>query len=93
MVRRREAFRAEQVLDQKAGIHFAPGTEQNLPARGCMRRHADLRCDGIYWFRLFPRGWDTRLLDDGSYRVRVRAWDVAGNRAEANVQVTVDNGV
>ena len=31
-VRRREAFRAEQVLAQPAGEHFAPGTEQNLPA-------------------------------------------------------------
>ncbi len=93
MVRRREAFRAEQVLDQPAGLHFAPGTEQNLPANGCMRRHADLRCDGIYWFRAFPGGWDTRRHTDGRYRVRVRVWDVAGNRAEANVLVTVDNGV
>jgi hypothetical protein len=93
MVRRREAFRAEQVLDQPAGRHFAPGTEQNLPARGCMRRHADLRCDGIYWFRVFPQGWDTRQLADGSYRVRVRVWDVSGNLEEANVDVTIDNGV
>jgi hypothetical protein len=93
MVRRREAFRAEQVLDQPAGDHFAPGTEQNLPAGGCMRRHAELSCDGVYWFRLFPRGWDTTRLPDGRYEVRVRAWDVAGNLTRADVAVTLANGV
>ena len=93
LVRRRESFRAEPVLDPPADLHFAPGTEQNLPARGCMRRHADLRCDGIYWFRVFPQGWDTRRHADGRYRVRVRVWDVAGNVAEANVVATIDNGV
>jgi hypothetical protein len=93
MVRRREAFRAEQVLDQSASRHFAPGTEQNLPAGGCMRRHAELRCDGIYWFRLFPLGWDTTRLADGRYEIRVRAWDVAGNLASASVEVALANGV
>ena len=93
IVRRREAFRAEQVLDQPADRHFAPGTEQNLPAGGCMTRHAAIRCDGVYWFRLFPRFWDTTRLPDGRYDVRVRAWDVAGNLADASVPVTIANGV
>jgi hypothetical protein len=93
MVRRREAFRAGQLLDLPAGLHFAPGTEQNLPAGGCMQRHATMRCDGIYWFRAFPRYWDTTRLPDGRYEMRVRAWDVAGNLATASVAVTVANGV
>ena len=93
LVRRREAFRAEQVLDQAADRHFAPGTEQNLPAGGCMQRHAAIRCDGVYWFRVFPRFWDTTALRDGRYDVRVRAWDVTGNVAEANAPVTIANGV
>ena len=93
LVRRREAFRAEQLLDQPAGLHYAPGTEQNLPAKGCMRQPPGVRCDGIYWFRAFPRGWDTRRHPDGRFRVRVRVWDVAGNRTEANVPVTLDNGL
>jgi hypothetical protein len=93
IVRRREAFRSEQVLELPAGRHFAPGTEQNLPAKGCMNRHAELRCDGVYWFRLFPQGWDTARLADGGYEVRVRAWDVAGNVTRAVVPVTIANGV
>ena len=93
IVRRREAFRSEQVLDLAAGLHFAPGTEQNLPAGGCMSRHATMRCDGIYWFRAFPRYWDTTRLSDGRYEVRVRAWDVAGNLATASVAVSIANGV
>ena len=40
-VRRREVFRAEQLLGLAAGRHYAPGTEQNLPASGCM--HLTLR--------------------------------------------------
>jgi hypothetical protein len=93
MVRRREAFRAEQVPDRPASRHFAPGTQQNLPAGGCMRRHSELSCDGVYWLRLFPLGWDTTRLPDGRYAVRIRAWDVAGNLARASVVVTLANGV
>ena len=74
---RREVFRSETLLDLPAGRHYAPGTEQNLPANGCMRLHASMRCDGIYWFRLFPlRNWDTTRLPDGRYRLEVRVWDV-----------------
>jgi hypothetical protein len=93
IVRRREAFRAEQVLHISASQHFAPGTEQNLPAHGCMLRHSTMRCDGVYWFRLFPRYWDTTRLFDGRYAVRVRAWDVAGNLASAEVPITIANGL
>ena len=93
MVRRREAFRAEQVPDQPASLHFAPGTEQNLPAGGCVHRHEELTCHGVYWFRLFPKGWDTTRHADGAYEVRVRAWDVAGNVASARVPVTIANGL
>jgi hypothetical protein len=90
-VRRREAFRAERVPDLAAGRHFAPGTEQNLPAGGCLRHHRALRCDGIYWFRIFPDYWDTTLVPNGRYRLRVRAWDVAGNIAESDMAVTIAN--
>jgi hypothetical protein len=94
VVRRREVFRAEQLIGLSAGRHFAPGTEQNLPANGCMRLHASVRCDGVYWFRLFPlRYWDTTKLPDGRYRLEVRASDVAGNQARASVVVTIANGV
>jgi len=94
VVRRREVFRAEKMLGLAAGRHFAPGTEQNLPANGCMRLHGSVRCDGVYWFRLFPlRYWDTTKLGDGRYRLEVRAWDVAGNVGEAEAVVRIANGL
>jgi hypothetical protein len=94
VVRRREVFRAEKMLGLPAGRHYAPGTDQNLPANGCMRFHASVRCDGVYWFRLFPlRFWDTTELPDGRYRLEVRAWDVAGNLARASVDIRIANGV
>jgi hypothetical protein len=92
VVRRREVFRAERLIDLPAGRHFAPGTEQNLPANGCMNLHRSVRCDGVYWFRLFPlRYWDTTRLPDGRYRLCVRVWDVAGNMAREDVEVRIAN--
>ena len=59
-----------------------------------MRLHASVRCDGSYWFRLFPLNyWDTTSVPDGRYRLEVRAWDVAGNLGEAEALVTTANGV
>jgi hypothetical protein len=55
--------------------------------------HRTMRCDGVYWFRLFPAPyWDTRTLPDGRYRLRIRAWDVAGNMSFADTVVTLRNG-
>jgi hypothetical protein len=87
-----DVFRAERDVSAPAGQHFAPGTDQNLPANGCMNSHRTVRCDGIYWFRLFPRPyWDTTRLPNGKYRLRVRVWDVPGNMSKADTEVTIDN--
>jgi hypothetical protein len=92
VVRRREVFRAEQLLDQPTSEHYAPGTEQNLPANACADHHRTVRCDGIYWFRLFPRTyWDTTKLPNGGYRLRVRAWDAAGNESRDDTDVRIRN--
>jgi hypothetical protein len=87
-----DVFRSEQMLELPAGQHYAPGTEQNLPAGACVRRHATLRCQGSYWFRLFPRPYlDTKQLPNGRYRISVRVWDAAGNARVDNTDVTVVN--
>jgi hypothetical protein len=91
-VLRREVFWSEQLLTMPAGQHFAPGTEQNLPASGCQLFHRTINCDGTYWFRLFQRPyWDTRRLPNGRYRLGIRAWDTAGNRSLAKTEVTIRN--
>jgi hypothetical protein len=88
----REVFRSEQLLTLPAGQHYAPGTEQNLPANACARLHRTVRCDGIYWFRLFPRPyWDTTRLPNGGYRLRVRVWDAAGRETTDDTDVRIRN--
>jgi hypothetical protein len=92
VVHDRDVFRSERMLETRAGQHFAPGTEQNLPANACMRMRRTVRCDGIYWFRLFPAPyWDTTRLPNGRYRLRIRAWDAVGNLSSATTEVTVRN--
>jgi hypothetical protein len=87
-----DVFRSERMIDLLAGQHYAPGTEQNLPANACMQMHTTVRCDGIYWFRLFPKPyWNTTSLANGKYRLRILAWDAAGNESEAETVVTIDN--
>ena len=87
-----DVFRAERSVDTPAGQHFAPGTDQNLPANECMATHRTMRCDGIYWFRLFPKPyWDTRSLPNGRYQLHILAWDIAGNESEAYSEVTISN--
>jgi hypothetical protein len=88
----REVFRSERMLELPAGQHYAPGTEQNLPANGCMRLHRTVNCDGKYWFRLFPRPyWNTTRHPNGGYRLRVRVWDAAGNEARDDTDVRIRN--
>ena len=90
VVVRRTVFIALHPPPLPAGQHYAPGTEQNLPAKTCLARK--LRCDGVYWFRLFQRPyWDTRRLPDGRYLLVVRAWDAAGNRARRDVDIAIAN--
>ena len=57
-----------------------------------MATHRTMRCDGIYWFRLFPKPyWDTRSLPNGRYQLHILAWDIAGNESEAYSDVTISN--
>jgi hypothetical protein len=92
VVHRREVFWSEQLPNMPAGQHFAPGTEQNLPASGCLLYHRSTPCDGTYWFRAFPRPyWDTTRLPDGRYFLRVRVWDIAGNMGKGDRLVTIGN--
>ena len=76
------------------GYHYAPGTKETLPAAVCLRARRS-RCGGTYWFRLFARPtaayWDTRRVANGSYRLRVRAWDAAGNEAARTTRITIRN--
>ena len=70
-----------------------PGTKQNLRANTAVPR--GLPGQGELWFRLFARPrslyWDTRTVRNGPYRLMVKAWDVAGNRADASVDALVQN--
>jgi hypothetical protein len=73
--------------------HYAPGARQNLRASKALKLKR--QGEGAMWFRLFaqPTGlyWDTTLLRNGPYRIRVSAWDVAGHRASTFVDVVIKN--
>jgi hypothetical protein len=97
----RTVFRSAVFLGNSLGTravpinyHYAPGTKRPLPIALCLKtRRSD--CTGAYWFRLFARPteayWDTRRLANGNYRVRVKAWDAAGNYTTAAARITIDN--
>ena len=77
------------------GYHYAPGTREALPVGPCLKAQP-VDCRARYWFRLFARPtsayWDTRRVPNGNYRLRVRAWDAAGNAATRTTRVTIGNG-
>jgi hypothetical protein len=97
----RTVFRAAVFLGQSQGtqtvpigFHYAPGTKGAIPAALCVRLRPR-SCGATYWFRLFARPttayWDTTRNANGDYRLRVTAWDAAGNYASADARVTIRN--
>ena len=58
---------------------YARGTRQNKPGK-----------PGRYRFYV-ARGWSTRRLPDGLYRLEVAAFDAHGNRAVAGLPFTLEN--
>jgi hypothetical protein len=78
---------------------YGMGTLQNLSAKECDRisalAHPPRECEGRYFLHLFARSgrpyWDTRTLANGSYRLRITAWDALGNAATKAVPVTIAN--
>jgi hypothetical protein len=90
VVYRRTTFLSLTEPPLEVGQHYAPGTMQNLSAQACLNGHRP--CDGVYWFRLFPRPyWNTTRLPNGRYALVVRAWDVAGNRARKDIEIRIAN--
>lgn len=94
-----DVFRTDVTLSREGpdpvplSNHYAPGTHQNLRAKIALTRGEPGR--GELWFRLFPSAerasWDTTAVPNGPYRLRIAAWDVAGNRSTETVDVTVAN--
>jgi hypothetical protein len=75
--------------------HYGPGTRQNLPAAKALQLAGKRPGDNEYHLRLFgtaqEKYWDTTDVRDGRYRIYVEATDVAGNKARAYRNVTVNN--
>ena len=95
----RDVFRADVTIAAQGPTpvpishHYAPGTRQNLRAKTALGLGRPGR--GELWFRLFARPesayWDTTKLRNGAYRIRVSAWDIAGNRSSDAVDVVIEN--
>lgn len=67
---------------------YARGTYQNLPSFG---GHAQRDLVGRYRFRLAPRLFDTRQLENGGYVLHVAATDERGNRTAVTRRLTIQN--
>jgi hypothetical protein len=95
LVLRRATFQEDQLPQTPYLVHYAPGTVEDERLGDCIGPPPLRRCDGVTWLRAFSRFrlecWDTRLVPDGSYRVTVRARDVAGNTGRKTVVVVVRN--
>ena len=95
----RDVFRSEVTLGPEGPApvpishHYAPSARQNLRAPTALKLGRSGR--GELWFRLFarPEGayWDTALLANGPYRLKVTAWDLAGSKTSESVDVVIRN--
>lgn len=74
-------FRTALLPSATFNLVYAPGTKQNRARR-----------PGRYEFYL-DQGWSSSRLPNGSYRLRVRAWDSRANEASASLPFAIANGV
>ena len=74
-------FRTTLLPSAMFNLVYAPGTKQNRAGR-----------PGRYDFYL-RQGWPSARLPNGSYRIRVRAWDSRANEASASLPFAIANGV
>ena len=89
------SFQADQLPQTPYLVHYAPGTVESDNMLECVGPPALPHCAGSYWFRPLSRFrqefWNTRSVPNGTYRITVRAWDVAGNVGARTATVTVRN--
>ncbi len=92
----RTVFKSDRLPTDPFKRRYAPGTVQNLPVYEC-RTLQPISCLGSYWYHVAPTAgsayWDTTDEIDGSYDLCVTALDIAGNKAQRCVSVTVANRV
>jgi Peptidase family M23 len=74
-------FRTTLLPSAMFNLVYAPTTKQNRAHR-----------PGSYDFYL-DQGWSSARLPNGSYRLRVRAWDSRANEASASLPFAIANGV
>jgi murein DD-endopeptidase MepM/ murein hydrolase activator NlpD len=67
---------------------YARGTHMNMVQMGVHRYWYN---PGVYLFKLTPRLWNTRQLEDAVYRLTVTAWDTAGNHSSSSQIFQVHN--
>jgi hypothetical protein len=95
----RDVFKADVTLAPEGPApipfshHYAPGARQNLRAKTALKLGRPGQ--GALWFRVFAEPfipyWNTTLLPNGRYRIKVSAWDLVGNRTSKTVEVGLDN--
>ena len=95
IVMQRTTFRVDQLPQTPYLVHYAPGTVEDNNMNECVGPPPLKDCDGITWLRPFSRfhleDWDTRRVVNGTYRVTVDGFDIAGNVGSKTIVVGVRN--
>jgi hypothetical protein len=70
--------------------YFRPLTRRSAPVAVCVvRKPPD--CSGRFWLRLWERGWDTRQVQNGWYRLTLAVEDAVGQQASRTLRFRVQN--
>jgi hypothetical protein len=72
---------------------YAAGSRSDLSDYDCL--HSHIACDGRLYYHLISVGgrylWDTRSVEDGEYRLTIKAYDEVGNVSTRVVTMRVRN--
>lgn len=86
----RRLFQVDRAPGPTWQHYFRPLTRRSAPVAVCIvRKPAD--CTGRFWLRLWEKGWDTRRVANGWYRLRLTVEDTVARKASRELRFRIAN--